>query len=105
MLLIGCWIMLGAIIFTAGACVFSFVNVVVYRVPRQMSFVKGFSACPACGHRLGGRDLIPVLSYLRLRGRCRYCRASIGVRDLLVEVFGGLTRSSAFSGSRSRERR
>lgn len=84
-----CEILLGVLIFFAGSCIFSFLNVIVYRVPRHMSFVKGFSICPACGHRLGALDLIPIWSYILLRGRCRYCRTSIGSRDTWIEVLGG----------------
>lgn len=79
------------IIITLGACIFSFLNVIVYRVPRKMSFVKGFSQCPSCGHRLHAPDLVPVFSYLFLAGKCRYCKERIGIRDTLVELFGGLT--------------
>nr|WP_269141901.1 A24 family peptidase [Lientehia hominis] len=82
-------IFLGLLIFLAGACVFSFLNVIVYRVPRHMSFIKGFSICPACGHRLRAGDLVPVLSYLLLRGKCRYCKKPIGLRDTVTELLGG----------------
>ena len=85
-----CEIILGILVFFTGTCVFSFLNVDIYRVPRQMSFVKGFSMCPSCGQRLKPKDLVPVFSYLFLRGRCRYCKASIGCRDTLIEVLGGL---------------
>ena len=77
------------LIFCFGACVFSFLNVVAYRVPKGMFFVKGRSICPSCGHVLKGRDLVPVLSYLFLRGKCRYCGDKIGGRDTLTEIFGG----------------
>ena len=59
------------LLFFAGACVFSFLNVIVYRVPKKMSFIRGRSACPACHHELGAADLIPIFSYLLLRGKCR----------------------------------
>lgn len=75
--------------FFTGSCIFSFLNVIVFRVPKKMSFVKGFSMCPSCGHRLGVLDLIPVWSYLFLRGKCRYCGEKIGARDTWIEVFGG----------------
>lgn len=80
---------LAVLLFMLGACVFSFLNVIVYRAPRKMSFVKGFSICPNCGHRLGALDLVPIFSYLFLRGNCRYCKAHIGIRDTLVELMGG----------------
>lgn len=91
MVLLLCEVLLGTLAFVLGASIFSFLNVIVYRVPKKESFVAGRSYCPSCGHTLGGFDLVPILSYLVLRGRCRYCRDKIGVRDTVVEVFGGLT--------------
>lgn len=87
--LIICEAVLCLLIFFAGACVFSFLNVIVYRVPKGMSFVKGRSVCPACGQELKARDLVPVFSYLFLKGKCRYCGSKIGIRDTLTEIFGG----------------
>ena len=69
---------------------FSFLNVVIYRVPRKISFVGGRSFCPDCGHGLGAPDMFPVLSYLFLRGRCRYCKSHISLRYPIVEILGGL---------------
>jgi leader peptidase (prepilin peptidase) / N-methyltransferase len=64
-----------------GGLVFgSFLNVVVHRVPRQESIVRPASRCPSCGHELSARDNIPVISWLLLKGRCRYCRAPISAR-------------------------
>lgn len=71
-----------------GACVFSFGNVLVYRVPRGIDFVRGRSACPSCGHALAARDLVPVFSWMALRGKCRYCGASIPARYTAVELAG-----------------
>ncbi len=79
------WVLL----FVLGSCIFSFLNVVIYRVPRRMDFVRARSICPNCGHQLGVFDLIPVVSYLTLRGKCRYCGGKIGIRDTLLELFGG----------------
>ena len=84
-----CEALLCILLFFAGACVFSFLNVIVYRVPKKMSFIRGRSACPACHHELGAADLIPIFSYLLLRGKCRYCGGKIGVRDTLTEAAGG----------------
>ena len=56
-----CETILGILVFFTGTCIFSFLNVIIYRVPRQMSFVKGFSICPSCGKRLGPKDLVPLL--------------------------------------------
>lgn len=69
-----------------GALLGSFANVVIYRLPRRESIVFPGSACPHCNHRIGPLDLIPVLSWLALRGRCRSCRQPIGVRYPLVET-------------------
>ena len=85
-----CEIIMGILVIIAGTCIFSFLNVIIYRVPRQMSFVKYFSICPSCGERLEPKDLVPVFSYLFLNGKCRYCKAAIGIRDTLIEVLGGL---------------
>ena len=59
-----CETILGILVFFTGTCIFSFLNVIIYRVPRQMSFVKGFSICPSCGKRLGPKDLVPALAIL-----------------------------------------
>ena len=69
-----------------GACIGSFLNVVVWRLPRQESVVVPGSHCPRCGTALAWYDNIPVLSWLLLRARCRHCRAGISVRYPLVEL-------------------
>ncbi len=78
-----------AIIWLFGASIFSFLNVVIYRVPRKMSFVQGYSHCPDCNHRLSGCDMIPVFSWLFLRGRCRYCGGKVSSRYTWIELTGG----------------
>jgi leader peptidase (prepilin peptidase)/N-methyltransferase len=77
------------LLFAVGAAVGSFLNVLVYRLPRKLSFVRGFSFCPACGHRLYPRDLVPIFSYLLLGRSCRYCKAAISCRYLLTESVTG----------------
>lgn len=77
------------VIFILGACFYSFLNVVVLRYQRGLSFVHGRSRCPSCGHALSPFDLIPVLSWLFLRGRCRYCGARISARYFAMETLGG----------------
>lgn len=72
-----------------GLAVGSFLNVVIDRLPTRKSLVSPPSHCDACGRPLAFLDLIPVFSYLILRGRCRYCRATIPLRTLLVEIGGG----------------
>lgn len=78
-----------ALIWLFGASIFSFLNVVIYRVPRQISFVRGYSHCPDCGHRLSGLDMVPVFSWLFLRGRCRYCGGKVSPRYTWIELIGG----------------
>ena len=73
-------------IFIIGLCFGSFANVIIYRVPRGISIVKPRSACTACGKTLGAVDLLPVLSWLFLRGKCRACGAKISPQYPLVEL-------------------
>ena len=69
-----------------GAVIGSFVNVVSVREAKGEDFVHGRSYCPHCHHSLHALDLLPILSYLFLRGKCRYCKQSISVRYFLVEM-------------------
>lgn len=78
------------IFFWIGASIFSFVNVLIYRVPRKISFVGGRSFCPSCKSKLKPYDMIPVFSYVFLGGKCRNCKAKIPFRYLLVELLGGV---------------
>jgi leader peptidase (prepilin peptidase)/N-methyltransferase len=73
-----------------GLVVGSFLNVCIHRLPRAESVAWPGSHCPQCGHAIAWYDNVPVVSYLWLRGRCRYCRASIPVRYLLVEIVTAL---------------
>jgi leader peptidase (prepilin peptidase)/N-methyltransferase len=76
--------------FIFGAVVGSFVNVLIYRLPREESIVSPRSRCPACGHPIRAIDNVPILSWLILRGRCRDCGARISPRYPLVEALSGL---------------
>jgi len=79
------------IVFTLlGMAVASFLNVCIDRLPAGKSLVYPPSHCSACQHRLSAKDLIPVFSYLWLRGRCGYCQAPIPRRLLWVEIGTGL---------------
>ncbi|GAB4278775.1 MAG: A24 family peptidase [Deferrisomatales bacterium] len=69
-----------------GAVIGSFLNVVIYRLPRGESLVSPPSACPRCGARVRARDNVPVAGYLMLRGRCRDCGEPISLRYPLVEA-------------------
>jgi leader peptidase (prepilin peptidase)/N-methyltransferase len=77
-------------LFAIGACVGSFLNVVVWRLPRGESLVSPPSHCPRCQHKLAWYDNVPVLGWLMLRGRCRYCREPISMRYPIVELITGL---------------
>jgi leader peptidase (prepilin peptidase)/N-methyltransferase len=76
-------------VFAFGAAIGSFLNVVIYRLPRAESVVTPPSHCFSCGARLGLWDLFPVLSYLWLRGKCRHCGARFSPRYALVEAACG----------------
>jgi leader peptidase (prepilin peptidase) / N-methyltransferase len=71
-----------------GACLGSFLNVVIWRLPREESLVRPASHCPHCGTPVRRRDNVPVLGWLLLRGRCRDCAAAISARYPLVELLG-----------------
>ena len=68
----------------------SFLNVCIDRLPRGQSIIHPPSHCAACNRKLGNLDLIPLFSYLWLRGRCRYCRVHIPIRLPIVEGMTGL---------------
>src|SRR5947209_7481144 len=81
---------LAAIALAPGLALGSFLNVVAARVPLRRSLVSPPSACMSCGHDIGARDNIPVLSWLLLRGRCRHCHAAIPARYPAVELVSAL---------------
>lgn len=76
--------------FLFGLCIGSFLNVVIYRLPLNLSVARGRSFCPACKHPLSAADLVPVFSFLFLKRKCRYCGAPISWRYPLVELLTGL---------------
>src|SRR5262245_15135484 len=73
-----------------GLLVGSFLNVVIYRVPREESIVQPPSHCPACDRKLTAVDLVPVVSWVALRGKCRTCGAEISARYPIVEALTGV---------------
>ncbi len=79
-----------ALVFALGAAIGSFINVVVYRLPIGQSLLYPASQCPCCGHTLTAYDNVPILGWLWLSGRCRYCRGSIAKRYPLTELGCGL---------------
>ena len=81
-------VVLGIFLFFLGSSVFSFLNVVIFRVPRKEEFIKTRSHCPGCNRLLTPLELIPVVSYACLGGKCRTCGSKIGWRDVAVEILG-----------------
>lgn len=81
---------MAGLFFVLGACLGSFLNVLIYRIPLKREWVRTPSSCPSCGHSLGALDLVPILSWVFLRGRCRYCRAPVSKKYPLVELASGL---------------
>lgn len=79
-----------AFMFAYGACVGSLINVLVYRLPRGMGVVRPASRCPSCQTRLTFRENIPVLGWILLRGRCRFCKQPISPEYPIVETVVGL---------------
>ncbi len=86
----------GSAAFMLGLCIGSFLNVCIYRIPASRSIVSPGSACMSCGHPIRFYDNIPMLSFLILRGRCRYCHVPFSVRYPLVELITGLFALAAF---------
>ena len=83
--------------FAMGACIASFLNVVIWRVPRGESIVRPPSHCPKCNAPIRWYQNLPILSWLALRGRCANCKAPISPRYILVETLGGLLFLAAFA--------
>lgn len=76
--------------FALGACIASFLNVVIWRVPRGESIVRPPSHCPKCNAPIKWYQNLPIVSWLALRGKCANCRAPISPRYILVETLGGM---------------
>jgi len=75
--------------FIFGALMGSALNCLAYRMARQQKWSSGRSVCPDCGHTLGLLDLIPIFSWVFLKGKCRYCGAKVSVRYLMTELLMG----------------
>jgi leader peptidase (prepilin peptidase)/N-methyltransferase len=85
-----------AFIFAFGSCVGSFLNVVIYRLPRDKSLVFPPSACPSCGRHIHFYDNIPLISWLILGAKCRYCKAPISPRYFVIELLTALLFAGTF---------
>lgn len=77
-------------VFAFGCCIGSFLNVVVYRMPRDKSLVTPPSSCPACGRHIRFYDNVPLVSWLVLGRKCRYCKTPVSPRYFLIELLTGV---------------
>ena len=77
-------------VFVFGCCVGSFLNVVIYRLPLDKSLISPASACPGCGEYIQFYDNIPLVSWLFLGRKCRYCRVPISPRYFIIELLTGI---------------
>lgn len=82
-------ILLYVIIFLYGIVIGSFLNVLIYRLPNKENISTTRSHCMSCGHKLSWYDLVPLLSWLSLGGRCRYCKGKISIQYPLIESLNG----------------
>ena len=83
-------VILYILIFCIGIVFGSFYTLAVYRIPKTEDITHTHSYCPNCGHKLGFWDLIPLLRYLFLGGKCRYCKEKIRPRYFIIELLSGL---------------
>ncbi len=90
------WIWL-IFVFAYGSCIGSFLNVVIYRLPRDKSLTTPPSACPACDRRIRFYDNIPLISWLLLSAKCRYCKARISARYFVIELLTALLFVAVFA--------
>ncbi len=82
--------MIEVIIFIFGLIIGSFINVLIYRLPYKEDIIKKRSHCPKCNKILSWFELIPVVSFLMQKGRCRYCKALISFQYIIIEIFTGV---------------
>jgi prepilin signal peptidase PulO-like enzyme (type II secretory pathway) len=80
----------GIIIFLFGAALGSFVSVIANRYNTGLSFLKGRSVCFSCNTQLQNKDLVPIFSFLSLKGKCRYCQSKISKETIIVELLMGV---------------
>ena len=83
-------ILIPIFIFLFGAAIGSFSNVCIYRLPKKLSIISPPSQCPNCGKSISPFDNIPIISFILLRGRCRYCQSPISWRYPIIETITGL---------------
>lgn len=78
------------LVFVFGLLIGSFLNVLIYRLPKELNVIVGRSFCPTCKHMLSWCDLFPVFSYLFLGRKCRYCKTKISPRYMIVELLNAV---------------
>lgn len=78
------------LLFVIGTLFGSFYTLALYRIPQKQDIIHTPSHCPNCNHKLGFLDLIPIVSYVFLNGKCRYCKEKIKLRYIMIEVFSGM---------------
>lgn len=78
------------ILFIIGTVFGSFYTLALHRIPKRQDIIHTPSHCPNCNHKLGFLDLIPIVSYLFLKGKCRYCKEKINLRYLILEMISGM---------------
>lgn len=79
-----------AFVFVCGICFGSFLNCIALRIAREEDWIRRRSYCPSCNRTLGFLDLIPIFSWLFLKGKCRYCRSRIPIRYPISDLFMGV---------------
>ena len=72
-----------------GVCIGSFLNVLIFRIPKHEEFVKTSSHCMTCGHKLAWYDNIPLISYIMIGGKCRYCKTKLSPQYPIIEALNG----------------
>lgn len=84
-------IILYIIIFIMGSVFGSFLTLATYRIPLNEDITHKHSYCPKCNHKLSFLDMIPILSYICIKGKCRYCKAKISPRYFIIEILCGIS--------------
>ena len=82
--------MMGIFVLILGTIIGSFLNVCIYRIPKEESIAFPPSHCMNCGNQIKWYDLIPVLSYVFLRGKCRFCKEKVSIRYPIIELITGV---------------
>lgn len=81
---------IASFVFLIGTIIGSFLNVCIYRIPKEESIAYPPSHCGNCNHKLGVLDLFPIISYVLLKGKCRYCNAKVSIQYPLIEILTGI---------------